>query len=215
MSTFITRVATARILAAAQDLRPTRHHRAEPSRRRRERGRSRLASRLLVPGGMPKPRVRAILVVGVVICLSCAGKAANQPPQIEQLTRAVTPPERTDPPEPLSEPVKALLSKRMASHAEDMSDLVSAIMVLDYSRIITRGDKIAADVNVARPISQDATELNASIPERFFVRQDELKAAVRELEEAARNANPYWVADAYGYVAKTCVRCHANFRPGS
>ena len=216
-ASFITRVATVRILAAAQGLRPNRHRRAEPSRRRHERGRSRLASRLLIPGGMPIPRVRVtpLGVVGVVICLSCAGKAANQPPQIEQLTGAVTPPERTVPPEPLSKPVKALLSKRMASHVEDMSELVSAIMLLDYSRIITRGDKIAADINLARPISQDATELNASIPEKFFVRQDELKAAIRELEDAAHSANPYWVADAYGYVAKTCVRCHADFRPGS
>lgn len=164
---------------------------------------------------MPKPRVRATPLVVVVMCLSCASKQANQPPQSEQLTRAVTPPERPVPPEPLSKPVKALLSRRMASHAEDMSDLVSAIMLLDYSRIITRADKIASDVNLARPISQDATELNASIPEKFFVRQDELKAAVRELEGAARSANSYWVADAYGYVAKTCVRCHADFRPGS
>ena len=101
----------------------------------------------------------------------------------------------------------------MASHAQDMSQLVSAIMLLEYSEIITRADKIAGDVNLSRPTSNDATELNASIPERFFVRQDDLKAAAHALAAAGRTANPYQVADAYGRLSETCVRCHADFRP--
>ena len=52
----------------------------------------------------------------------------------------------------------------MASHGRDMNDLVSAIMVLDYLRIEQRGDQIADDVSLARPVSRDATELNASLP---------------------------------------------------
>ncbi|HVZ87863.1 MAG TPA: hypothetical protein VHG72_12890 [Polyangia bacterium] len=101
----------------------------------------------------------------------------------------------------------------MSSHTEDMSDLVSAIMLLQYSRIIGRADKIVDDVNLSRPLTHDATELNASLPEKFFVRQDELKAAARELGDAGRSANPYRVAVAYGHVSETCVRCHADFRP--
>jgi hypothetical protein len=154
------------------------------------------------------------VLAGLVLSLSCASKEANQPPQMGQLTSAISAPDRPDPPQPLSPQAKALLHDRMASHAEDMSDLVSAIMLLEYSRIITRADKIASDVNLSRPISQDATELNSGIPERFFVRQDDLKAAARALGEAARSANPYRVADAYGRVSEACVRCHADFRPG-
>ena len=130
-----------------------------------------------------------------------------------QLTRAITPPARPDPPEPLSNEAKALLHDRMSSHTEYMSDLVSAIMLLQYSRIIGRADKIVDDVNLSRPLTHDATELNASLPEKFFVRQDELKAAARELGDAGRSANPYRVAVAYGHVSETCVRCHADFRP--
>ena len=157
-----------------------------------------------------------LTLLGIVaLTLSCASKEANQPPQMGQLTRAITPPERPDPPEPLSPQARAILGDRMASHTEDMSDLVSAIMLLEYSRIITRADKIASDVNLSRPTSHDATELNASLPEKFFVRQDELKAAARALGDAARSGNPYRVADAYGHVSETCVRCHADFRPGS
>jgi hypothetical protein len=155
------------------------------------------------------------VVSALSVPLSCASKEANQPPQIPQLTRAITAPDRPDPPEPLSNAAKAILRDRMSSHAEDMSDLVSAIMVLQYSRIIGRADKIAEDVNLSRPTSNDATELNASLPEKFFVRQDDLKAAARELSAAGRSANPYRVAEAYGQISETCVRCHADFRPGN
>jgi hypothetical protein len=50
----------------------------------------------------------------------------------------------------------------MASHGRDMNDLVSAIMVLDYRRIEQRGDDLADDVTLARPLSNDASELTAT-----------------------------------------------------
>jgi len=101
----------------------------------------------------------------------------------------------------------------MASHARDMGDLVSAIMILDYPGIVQRADSIAADVNLSRPISRDATELNASLPEKFFIRQDELRAGARALSSAARDLDPYRVAAEYGRLSEGCVRCHADYRP--
>ena len=127
---------------------------------------------------------------------SCASQAAHQPPQMNQLAQAITVPDRQDPPEPLSPVAKAILKERMASHARDMSDLVSAIMLLEYPKISARSEAIAVSVNLARPTTGDASELNASIPEKFFVRQDDLKAAARTLERAAQAVNPYQVADA-------------------
>ncbi|HVV48350.1 MAG TPA: cytochrome c [Polyangia bacterium] len=157
----------------------------------------------------------SILALGAfALSIACASKQANQPPQMDQLTRAINAPDRGDPPQPLSPQAKAILVDRMTSHTEDMSDLVSAIMLLEYSRIITRAESIAADVNLSRPTSHDATELNAGLPEKFFVRQDELKGAARALSDAARSQNPYRVAEAYGHMSETCVRCHADFRPG-
>ena len=157
---------------------------------------------------MTKARLAALppfVAVLVSLAGSCASKQANQPPQMEQLTRAITPPDRRGPPEPLSPQAKALLADRMSSHAEDMSDLVSAIVLLQYSRIITRAEQIADDVTLR----------SAPLPEMFFIRQDELKVAARALGEAARNGDPYQVAQAYGHVSQACVRCHADFRPGS
>jgi cytochrome c556 len=145
---------------------------------------------------------------------SCASQTANQPPQQSQLAQAISAPDRVGPPpETLAPAARALLKERMAAHARDMGELVSAIMVLQYDGIAARADKIAADVNLSRPTTNDATQLNAQIPEKFFVRQDDLKAAARNLAEAARSQNPYKVADAYGRVSETCVRCHADFRP--
>ncbi len=158
--------------------------------------------------------IRALAVVGALtVSASCASQDATRPPQMAQLTQAITPPERPGPPEPLSPTARVLLKDRMASHAQDMSALVSAIMLLEYSDIITRADKIAGDVNLSRPLSNDATELNASIPEKFFVHQDDLKAAARTLASAGRTGSPYLVAEAYGKLSENCVRCHADYRP--
>jgi cytochrome c556 len=154
------------------------------------------------------------VVIATVLPTSCANqKAAHQPPQQAQLAQAISTPDRHDPPEPLSLVAKALLKDRMASHARDMGELVQAIMLLEYPNIAQRADKIVADVDLSRPLTGDATELNASLPERFFVRQDDLKLAARGLGDAARALEPYRVANGYGKLSEACVRCHADYRP--
>src|SRR6266496_4182194 len=158
---------------------------------------------------------RLVLITVLLPLSACATPPANQPPQRTQAVRAVETPRRSDPPEPLSPAARALLQERMALHGRDMNDLVSAIMVLDYLRIEQRGDQIADDVSLARPVSQDATELNASLPEKFFVYQDKVKVEARALADAARAHDPYRVAEQYGRLSEGCVRCHADYRPRS
>ena len=141
-----------------------------------------------------------VLVAALLPLAACATPPAYQPPQRTQAVRAVETPRRTDPPEPLSPAARELLKARMASHGRDMNDLVSAIMVLDY-------------VTLARPVSHDATELNASLPEKFFVHQDNVKVEARALADAARAHDAYRVAEQYGRLSEGCVRCHADYRP--
>ena len=143
---------------------------------------------------------RVVLVAALLPLAACATPPAYQPPQRTQAVRAVETPRRTDPPEPLSPAARELLKARMASHGRDMNDLVSAIMVLDY-------------VTLARPVSHDATELNASLPEKFFVHQDNVKVEARALADAARAHDAYRVAEQYGRLSEGCVRCHADYRP--
>jgi len=157
-----------------------------------------------------------LLVLGGAFGAACSHQSpANQPPQQAQLAQAIAAPDRATPPEPLSPAARDILKARMASHARDMGDLVSAIMVLDYPRIARSADSIASDVNLSRPVTGDATELNSALPEKFFVRQDQLRAGARSLADAARAMDPYRVANEYGRLSEGCVRCHADFRPGS
>ena len=156
-----------------------------------------------------------LLSLAALVASACADpNARNQPPQRAQQAEAIaTPPRREPPPERLSPVALAALKARMASHSRDMDRLVSAIMVLDYADIARRANGIVADVSLSRPLSGDASELNASLPEKFFVRQDDLKMAARALSAAASALDPYRVADAYGKVSEGCVRCHADYRP--
>lgn len=156
------------------------------------------------------------VLLGAGLLSACASHTTpNQPAQQAQLANAIAAPDRTKPPEPLSPAAREILKKRMASHARDMADLVSAIMLLDYPRIAGRANSIASDVNLSRPISQDATELNSSLPEKFFVYQDNLRAGARSLAAAAGDLDPYRVAAEYGRLSEGCVRCHADFRPSA
>lgn len=144
---------------------------------------------------------------------ACASpRPAPQPPQQKQLTEAVSAPVRLAPPEHMSGTARALLRTRMAGHASNMSELVAAIMILDYPQIAARAAEIRDDARLARPLTGDATELNSMLPEKFFVHQDELRAQAQRLVAAAERSSAVQVADAYGELSGTCVRCHAAYR---
>lgn len=153
-------------------------------------------------------------VLGLSGLLGCAAAGHNQPPQQRQLAQAVAPPARLRPPEQLSESARAILRDRMASHAQDMADLMSAIMLLHYPQIAQGATRIAEDASLSRPLSQDATELNSALPEKFFLYQDSLRLEAKTLAEAAARENPFDVADSYGRLSQVCVRCHATYRQG-
>jgi cytochrome c556 len=156
---------------------------------------------------------RYLFLIAALASSSCATPPAYQPPQQRQAMRAVETPKRNDPPAPLSAAARELLKTQMVSHARNMNEMVHAIMVLNYLRIEQMADQIAEDVSLSRPLSNDATELNASLPEEFFVHQDKLKLEARALSNAAKARNPYQVAEQYGRLSEGCVRCHADYRP--
>jgi cytochrome c556 len=159
----------------------------------------------------------AIVVIALAAAglLACASPAAQQPPQQAQLTRAVSPPRRLEPPDYLPENARMVLRTIMASHAQNMGDLVSAINVLDYPHIRSGAGAVASDASLARPLTGDASELNSLLPEEFFRQQDELRARARELNDAAERQSAYGVAQAYGRLSESCVRCHYIYRTGA
>jgi hypothetical protein len=147
--------------------------------------------------------------------IACASQPErHQSPQQTQLTRAIAPPSRLEPPAYLPGSARAVLRTRMVSHARDMGDLMSAVMLLEYDRVRERAGGIAGDASFARPLTGDATELNSALPVRFFELQDELRGRARTLADAAKRHSAFDVADAYAEVSQTCVRCHATYRQG-
>jgi cytochrome c556 len=146
---------------------------------------------------------------------ACAGRVAPEPPQQAQLTRAVSPPRRLEAPDYLPEAARSVLRTMMASHAHNMGDLMSAIMILDYPRIHETAEAVANDASLSRPLTHEASELNALLPEDFFRQQDNLRAQARVLVDAATRQSPYGVADAYGRLSEACVRCHYVYRSGT
>ncbi|HEY0713233.1 MAG TPA: hypothetical protein VGF45_11210 [Polyangia bacterium] len=157
---------------------------------------------------------RLAFAVPLLLATACATPDRKEPPQQKQFLAAISPPARLEPPESLPGPALELLRSRMANHASDMGTLMSAIMILRYPEIEARANAIANETTFARPITQDATELNAALPENFFVYQRELRVLAASLANAASRMDALQVADAYGKVSETCVRCHASYRAG-
>ncbi len=163
-----------------------------------------------ISSGLPS----ALLAIAAVAATSCASQPRSQVPQQRQLAQAVSPPRSLRPAEPLSETARVLLKSRMASHARDMGDLVSEIMLLHYDRIQDSAQRIAGDASMSRPLTNDASELNSALPEKFFLYQDNLRLEARTLAEAAGRQHAFDVADSYGRLSQVCVRCHATYRNG-
>jgi cytochrome c556 len=160
------------------------------------------------------PALPASAVLVAAFLTGCASAPPAESPQQAQLLQAISPPERLEPPASLPGTARALLRTRMASHAHDMAALTSAIMVLRYAEIEARATAIATEAHFARPHSDDATELNSALPKEFFDHERTLRVMASSLASAAHKLDPFQVANAYGQLSETCVRCHAVYRAG-
>jgi cytochrome c556 len=130
------------------------------------------------------------------------------------MVHAISPPDRSLPPEPLPGAARALLHPRMAAHAQDMAQLMSAIMVLRYPEIEERANHMANQAHFPRPDSQDGTASDPPLPEKFFAYERSQRLLARTLASAAKERQPFLVAHAYGQLSETCVECHAVYRAG-
>jgi hypothetical protein len=101
----------------------------------------------------------------------------------------------------------------MQGHAEDMSRLLWSMLVLDREGVAQFAEVIALEPRLSRPSSPSEDTLNGRIPEPFFVLQDELARNANVLVAVASSVDPdpTVMANAYGALATTCVKCHAQF----
>jgi hypothetical protein len=111
-------------------------------------------------------------------------------------------------PSALPAAARAVLAQRMARHGKIMDQLVWSMLMLDEPGAEEAADRLLAESPLARPLGSDATELNALLPDRFFVLQDQLRAQATALKAAAQSHDSGKVADAFGELSRGCVSCH-------
>jgi cytochrome c556 len=112
----------------------------------------------------------------------------------------------------LSASFRDTVKSRMGAHARDMSDLASAVTLIDYTFVEIDAERIAADDRFGHSTTRGAGELEAAPPAWFAKRQEDLRIQARVLLDDARARDPSRVAADFGKLSETCVRCHADFR---
>jgi cytochrome c556 len=155
---------------------------------------------------MRRAAVLSALALTLAACHS--GGAARCP----EPSRAAPPGKWALPaPAHLPQAARNLLAERMQRHGAAMTDMVWAALFLDYESATDIAQEIAGEPRLARPLSRDASELNAVLPEAFFELQDELATRAAALAEVAPRRDPAALSAALGQLTDTCMRCHATY----
>ena len=116
-------------------------------------------------------------------------------------------------PEHIPSAARAVIASKMRRHAQQLPVLVSEAVVLDYDGVARTAGEIFDEPELARPVTGD--ELNGLLPERFFVLQDALRTAARQVVDAAARRDSARLAGALSELTKTCVSCHDVYLHGA
>lgn len=162
--------------------------------------------------------VRKPLVLVGVLCAGFLFQAsAAEPPKPESSrpVKAKAPQAKESPglpaPDYLPETARALLRKKMERHGQDAKDLMFGVTLLQYDMARTAAQRISAEPRLVRPIMGGEDDLNALLPERFFVLQDEARTRAQAIGIAAEKRDTKALAESYGRLMETCVSCHAAY----
>lgn len=130
------------------------------------------------------------------------------------MTKAQSPPPPRTPrgKDVLTPVARGLVSTSMEQHAQDMTDLLWAVVFLENTEAAAIADGIAEQPRIARPTNQSARDdVNQSIPDRFFQLQDRLRDDARALSKAAKDGDDAAIAKSFGKLNETCVTCHSTY----
>ena len=107
--------------------------------------------------------------------------------------------------------VRARLRPRMLRHAQAMTALTSAVVMLDHEAVRRAATEILDDPQLAEPMSSESAALAAELPPVFHELERTLQARARELAAAAQAGDDEALVTADAQLAWTCARCHAAF----
>ena len=102
--------------------------------------------------------------------------------------------------------VRAVVRSKMNHHGEQLTTLVSRVVLPDYDGIARAAGAIFDEPVLARPTAGD--ELNAALPERFFQSQDAMRAVAKQLVETAARRDRPRLSESFAALTKTCLQCH-------
>jgi hypothetical protein len=111
----------------------------------------------------------------------------------------------------LTDLARSVLRKRMERHGKMMTNLVEGVILLQRDVVLELAGTIASEPRLTRPIVGGANDLNAALPERFFVLQDQLRERAQALGAAAKQSDDDLLALRFADLTRTCVACHAAF----
>ena len=155
----------------------------------------------------PKPIKTSALLVTMLLSLLPAHAAAPVPKEKTELARDIVLPE----PDYLPPLARRLLRKRMERHGRDQSRLVLAVTLLQRDVVKSIAGDIAAEPRIVRPLAEGRDDLNAALPERFFVLEDALRLRAKELVAAVANKDDVGLAKSFGQMVEICVSCHSVY----
>jgi hypothetical protein len=114
-------------------------------------------------------------------------------------------------PDYLPETARMLLRKKMERHGQDARELMFSVTLLQYDVAKGAAQRIASEPRFVRPIAGGEDDLNALLPERFFVLQDESRTHAQAVAMAAEKKDDKALAESYGRLVQTCVACHSAY----
>ena len=114
-------------------------------------------------------------------------------------------------PDYLPEQARMVLRERMHRHGEQMVSLVLSVTLLQHESAAATAADIAGEPRLARPFVGGENDVNAALPEQFFVLQDELRLRAKNVAQSARAGDDKALSRDFGLMTQTCVACHSAF----
>ena len=164
---------------------------------------------------MKQLRSRRPFILAGLLCAGFVFHAAAETPKPKsgQASKKATDAKMPGLPTPdyIPEAARSLLRKKMERHGQDARDLMFAVTLLQYDAAKASAQRISSEPRLVRPITGGDDDLNALLPERFFVLQDEARNRAQAVATAAEKKDDKALADSYGRLVETCVSCHASY----
>ena len=165
---------------------------------------------------MKRLRSRRPFILAGLLCAGFVFHAAAETPKPKNgqaSKKGVTDAKAAGLPTPdyIPETARALLRKKMERHGQDARDLMFAVTLLQYDAAKASAQRISSEPRLVRPIAGGEDDLNALLPERFFVLQDEARSRAQAVATAAEKKDDKALADTYGRLVETCVSCHSAY----